>query len=44
MKNSSLTHVGKTAVGKGLSERVFLPVTKAESYGIRPHIQASFIN
>lgn len=40
MLNPSLTHFGKTAVGKGSGERVFLPVTEAQAYGIRPHIQA----
>lgn len=44
MLNSPLTHIGKTAVGKGLSERVFLPVAETEANGIRSYIQSSFIH
>lgn len=42
--NPSLTHVGKTSVGKGLGERVFLPVAETQANRIRPDIQCSFIH
>jgi hypothetical protein len=34
----------KTAAGKGLSERVFLPIAESQSYGIRFYIKASLIH
>lgn len=34
----------KTAVGKGMSERVFLPVAEAKPHRIRPDVERAFIH
>lgn len=34
----------KTAVGKGMSERVFLPVAEAKPHRIRPDVERTFIH